>query len=344
LFYDKHGFAPVLDISATVVKSDSILTSELTNALKAAVRPLEDVPEKHKDWHPGSGGKVLDLVHPSLFPLVYGRSRILPSGTVSIEDCINKIGEGEIIPVPYIDDEDLKRNSRHRNRGGIDLWSTRFQWLPCDVTFPDGENAKIVSYFNNLHPEKHQDLYEVLEELITRSVPLWNVTTQFIGVTQGNRAWTENIESRSPEGSPPPGPEGLEGVDLEDWQWEWRYENRTTIKPDALGYSGLHYEGEVVEDKFAFLGGKEKKIQVIAKLANIHLTPEKPEYQGGSWHVEGQLNEHIGTIPLSLIAEIKLIQAQWELLYTTMTIPTSRTPGWRFAPESIRETTVSIRM
>ncbi|KAH6867678.1 hypothetical protein B0T10DRAFT_368069, partial [Thelonectria olida] len=33
-------------------------------------------------------------------------------------------------------------------------------------------------------------------------------------------------------------------------------------------------------------------IQVIIKLANIRLTPEKP-YYGGSWYTEGQLNEHI---------------------------------------------------
>ncbi len=32
-------------------------------------------------------------------------------------------------------------------------------------------------------------------------------------------------------------------------------------------------------------------LQIIVKLANIHLTPDKPEYKGGSWHVEGQLNE-----------------------------------------------------
>ncbi|KAJ5937909.1 hypothetical protein N7454_004251 [Penicillium verhagenii] len=34
-------------------------------------------------------------------------------------------------------------------------------------------------------------------------------------------------------------------------------------------------------------------LQVIVKLANIELSPEKPEYDGGSWHIEGQLNEHI---------------------------------------------------
>jgi primase-polymerase (primpol)-like protein len=29
-----------------------------------------------------------------------------------------------------------------------------------------------------------------------------------------------------------------------------------------------------------------ESLQVIIKLASIHLTPEKPEYGGGSWHVE----------------------------------------------------------
>lgn len=29
------------------------------------------------------------------------------------------------------------------------------------------------------------------------------------------------------------------------------------------------------------------------KLANIVLTPEKPEYNGGVWHVEGMENEQI---------------------------------------------------
>jgi len=36
-----------------------------------------------------------------------------------------------------------------------------------------------------------------------------------------------------------------------------------------------------------------KKVQVIVKLANIHLTPESPEYKGGVWHVEGMGNERI---------------------------------------------------
>jgi len=38
---------------------------------------------------------------------------------------------------------------------------------------------------------------------------------------------------------------------------------------------------------------KNRKLQVIVKLANIELTPEKPNYPQGSWHVEGMQNESI---------------------------------------------------
>jgi hypothetical protein len=33
----------------------------------------------------------------------------------------------------------------------------------------------------------------------------------------------------------------------------------------------------------------KRGLQVIVKLANIELTPEEPTYEGGTWHVEGQL-------------------------------------------------------
>jgi hypothetical protein len=34
---------------------------------------------------------------------------------------------------------------------------------------------------------------------------------------------------------------------------------------------------------------KKRGLQVIVKLANIELTPDKPNYDGGSWHVEGHM-------------------------------------------------------
>ncbi|KAJ7602385.1 hypothetical protein B0H17DRAFT_1173440 [Mycena rosella] len=52
------------------------------------------------------------------------------------------------------------------------------------------------------------------------------------------------------------------------------------------------YAGQV-EVGFAPVSLRGRTIQCIIKLANIHLTPEQPEYAGGSWHVEGMVNESI---------------------------------------------------
>ena len=95
-----------------VVKSDSIVPESLKLELQAAVAKLEDVPDEQKDWHPGSIGKVLDLVHPSLHPLVYGRTRVLETGTTSLDDCIARCGEGkttEIPPEEEIVQEDVQK-------------------------------------------------------------------------------------------------------------------------------------------------------------------------------------------------------------------------------------------
>lgn len=43
-----------------------------------------------------------------------------------------------------------------------------------------------------------------------------------------------------------------------------------------------------IQEHFRDLG-----LQVIVKLAGIELTPENAKYEGGSWHLEGMLNEHI---------------------------------------------------
>ena len=46
----------------------------LRDALKAAVAPIENVPEVRRNWHSTSHDTVLDLVHPSLVPVIYGQT------------------------------------------------------------------------------------------------------------------------------------------------------------------------------------------------------------------------------------------------------------------------------
>ena len=113
--------------SGDVVKSDTAVPNSLKAQLQAAVRPLEEIPAWKKDWHPGSDGKVLDLVHPSLFPVVYGRTRVLGKGQgfVTLKNCVARCGEGEV----------LKKNKV------LDGYSADFQWLPCevDISGDDGQ-------------------------------------------------------------------------------------------------------------------------------------------------------------------------------------------------------------
>ena len=95
-----------------VVKSDYKVPESLKEVLKSAVVPLETIPEVYKDYHPGSDNKVIDLVHPSLFPLIYGRSRILPDELVGLDNCLEMIGRGHILPSSF-QDEDTRDHFVH---------------------------------------------------------------------------------------------------------------------------------------------------------------------------------------------------------------------------------------
>lgn len=118
--------------------------------------PLENIPDKKKDWHPGSDEQVLDLVHPSLFPLVYGHSRILPRSAVGIQDCLEACGRGEIIPIPS--DEEVKDPRRLATRyrfmddgNNPKAWSKKYQWLPSEFQIPpDGDDVRYVAYLTGL--------------------------------------------------------------------------------------------------------------------------------------------------------------------------------------------------
>jgi len=76
-------------------------------------------------------------VHPLFFPLVYGRSKILEEGMMTLnEDSIELCGEGKVILVPSKEETSL-----HTGHGSRDLglmwyslpFSQKFQWLPCDI-------------------------------------------------------------------------------------------------------------------------------------------------------------------------------------------------------------------
>ena len=120
-----------------VVKSDFAVDVSVKNALQGAIKSLENVPTSSKDWHPGSDNKVLDLVHPSLFPFVYGVTRVLKKGRLGLDGCVARSGEGITVSVPS-EQEAVALGTTVASRSP---YSRRFQWLPCEVDI-SGDRAR----------------------------------------------------------------------------------------------------------------------------------------------------------------------------------------------------------
>ena len=272
-----------------VIKSDTAVPSSLKDLLRAAVAPLEDIPERKKDWHPGSDKKVLDLVHPSLFPLVYGRTRILPDTLTTLEDCVLNSGSGK---------------ASVRERHPTHAYSTKFQWLPCDVdvrgdgvqlvflicfyiVYSDFSFHRITSYINNLHPQKHRDLYSIIENIIGCVIPLWNKTLTGLKYPETNLSrtpykallvWPKDYDYEELE--------KMTDAEYEQRRKQWYEDNWLRLQPEPAPFQAPEKPAKDVDLRRDYAGSG---LQIIVKLANIELTPENPTYDGGSWHVEGML-------------------------------------------------------
>ncbi|KAJ4396953.1 hypothetical protein N0V93_001176 [Gnomoniopsis smithogilvyi] len=343
-YYEKSGMVPTLDASATVVKSDILVKAELRDSLKKAFEKVQNDQKNEPDWHPNSGDMVQDLVHPSMFPLVYGRSNVLRDESVTVIDAIEKwAGKGEVIPKV---EEPSQRNNASRWQTMVSLgnfnipaeyWSTSYQWLPSNVSFLEDGGVKLTSYINNLHPKKYSDVYATIERLIEKAIPAWDqCLLEYAGSYQHRGPGRKGSRFSVPEDADdeieknwlPSIPGALAGatVDIsedgesEDDEDEEEDQDRKTLRipvlrepdpfkeveydlskvdkasqhsPETLSMSSqVHFPGTTIVDglreKF-----KDSGLQVIVKMASIELTPEKPQFPAGGWHIEGLMNERI---------------------------------------------------
>ncbi|GAA5825238.1 hypothetical protein JCM11251_006156 [Rhodosporidiobolus azoricus] len=251
-----------------VYETDTLVPAALRESLISEVAKLEEKqpPFGEPDWHPGSNELVLDLLHPSLWPLRYG---ITPVCDI---DADGKVTESVSLAPP-------PRNAKHST-------SEKFQWLPSDFDVDADGKVSIASYINNLHPEIHSSFYPVISSLFERFLPLFERVLSDLQKPAPRRIFYDSGTTSSWYG----GAEYEGDENAEDYweKWEEFEENKPLTLPEPEDFKMP--EEQTGGPAFPLKG---RKLQVITKIASIHLTPEKPDYAGGVWHVEGMQNEEI---------------------------------------------------
>ena len=177
---------------------------------------------------------------------------------------------------------------------------------------------RIVSAVNNLHPHRHQELYAIIEQLIEKTIPLWDLSLdKAIKTTwyeesndqplrilcKGDLGQVQDLErgdGREHNDSDRVGGEGSnvdDGANVEqddDDNDDFADLDNISYTTEQLVHRYIQPEPTVQVNLGHLTTGHSlcrsfENLQVIVKLANIHLTPEKPSYDGGSWHIEGQM-------------------------------------------------------
>ncbi|KAI0788898.1 hypothetical protein C8Q75DRAFT_719049 [Abortiporus biennis] len=275
-----------------VWKSDDLIPSSLHDHFLATVGELEEsLPE---DFHPGTDGQVKNLIHPSLFCLVYG---------LSVDNNGNIINEPDALA--QIDEKAPPGFGPTRSREHPKLWSHKYQWLPAEFLVDKNNTTKIVSYINGLpiHIKGGAEMYSLLAEIFSKTIPLFEKVLSSLCLhhdlirfprPEGYNWWADE------DGYPPEIPEEQEEKLRDEWwkapegfekaRWKYWEENFNPIPvplPKFPEPGPLH----VPNATQIKLGGH--RLQVIVKIGKTLLTPDKPQFNAGNWHVEGMANERI---------------------------------------------------
>jgi hypothetical protein len=108
-----------------------------------------------------------------------------------VTDAIDKwSGKGEIVAKSGLE-------SYHDSLVERDYWSENYQWLPANLAFQEDGTIRFTSYINNLHPNKHPEIYRLVEKLIDVAIPAWDRVL-------GSNPVTQSGQSQQRFGLPPP--------------------------------------------------------------------------------------------------------------------------------------------
>ncbi|TIA06158.1 hypothetical protein D6C83_08728 [Aureobasidium pullulans] len=312
LYFEQTGNIVVFNTGAGIVKSDAVaemIQTELRDAAKL-LEADEKAPRQQV---------VLNIVDPSLFPLVYGRTRVL----MDLGRCLNVrlaiSALGTFAGIHY-GRRRLPREQRTPTMKDVDFINN------------SGTDVRITSYVNNLHPIRSRALYGTIEKLISQSIEPWNqilikqnrgrtpIRIRTYGVKPDNErpkwATWDNLRKLESDRSNTTFKEAVnkikEGLSKALYtKWKrlrtWRHpEPGTAFSFDdwKAGRAGKTIIDRKIDDpdfntcynfyKVALQDSFRKKgLQVVVKISSVELTLEDLAYGGTDWHLDGMLNDHI---------------------------------------------------
>ena len=220
-------------------------------------------------------------MHPSLYPVVYGRTY------TSLE--------GGSVPALARAPSDMDQSRDEY------FTSQEFQWLASNFSVSKRGGVKLDSpYIHNIDPITDPGLYEVIPKVLEHAVPMFEHVLSDLcrrlspsrlehdgrrciwgaggAYDQPNRPGSIELVDYYPPGYDSEDGEGFQKAVNEYWF------NQTMYLPDAS-----EEYNDWMDEVHRTVSLRGTRVQVIIKLANIILTPEKPNYPGGEWHVEGEL-------------------------------------------------------
>ncbi|OAJ43388.1 hypothetical protein BDEG_26753 [Batrachochytrium dendrobatidis JEL423] len=253
----------------TIVPGPVELTYILDNGIPDNVytRLMTNVSDIEHGSNHNTGQMVHNLIDASMYSVVYGQTMIAPLSIrlkyTTMVPCDILLSTRLVSDTPIIGS----------SSGFI---SRKFQCLPSEFRVEQDGSVTINSYINNLNSIWHRDMYKCIAKIFKCFVPIFeslfrtmDPMFKYIDIRNGTKGYEPSSQSDHDDMEP----------------------DTQVIRPVYVPILPEHFEPKYESAKPVSLRGRN--LQVIVKLTNIQLTPSKPKYDEGNWHIEGPINESI---------------------------------------------------
>lgn len=308
--YQRTGTVNIFN--GDVIKADKAVFSAIAENMRRATENLETITHSIGLYRKiAIADSERSFMHPSLFPLVFGRSRILRNRLIGVDEAIDLIGQGEVLKQPEkpgISRKDMSWAIASRADVDVRPFSSRFQWLPTDVGFNADGSCYLASYVNNLHPEAEREVYKMIEETLDEIIPIWNlVLTPLVDLLHSrSRIELHKVQYQKvpdPNDQPPAQEPGETDNCYMERLMNWKRERYVVVQPEPGKFSPIAMPPELLDDlpperrsmhriepRLDLLKdfGRNRGLQVIIRTIDFGVTPEQPFFDT-PWHIDGQM-------------------------------------------------------